>query len=102
LTSDPLNDPRFPNRPQHPDFWALVSAVNYLDGEALEGGRSVRDIIRQYVDEQSLAYISQQRLMRALTADPNAPSFDFRAIALSLYMDGFAVGCQFTREQEKP
>jgi hypothetical protein len=26
---------------------------------------------------------------------------DFRALALSLYMDAFALGCQFTKEAQK-
>lgn len=97
MTSDPLNDPRFPNRPQHPDFWRLVSAVNYLDGEATEGGRSTQDILAQYVDAESIAYLSQQRFMRALEAAGG--DLDFRAIALSLYIDAFALGCQFTKEE---
>ena len=29
---DPLNDPRFPGRPQRPDFWVIVAALNALGG----------------------------------------------------------------------
>ena len=36
---DPLNDPRFPGRPQHPDFWVIVDALNALGGSATEGGK---------------------------------------------------------------
>jgi hypothetical protein len=96
MTTDPINDPRFPDRPQHPDFWRLVSAVNYLDGEATEGDRPTQDILAQYVDGDSLVYLAQQRFLRALEAmgdDLNVQDF-----GLVLYMDAFCLGVQFTRE----
>ena len=96
--TDPLNDPRFPDRPGHQDFWRLVSAVNYLDGEALEGGRTAPDILAQYVDAESLAYIANQRFMRAVVAAND--DLSFQNITLALYTDAFALGCQYTRERK--
>lgn len=39
----PLNDPRFPDRPQHPDFWRIADALTALDGRA-EGGKERTDV----------------------------------------------------------
>lgn len=93
---DLFSDPRFPDRPQHPDFWKMVAAMNYLDGEALEGGRSAEDILSQYADPASVAYLARQRMLRAL----GDGIMDPRAVALSLYVDAFALGCQFTMDKE--
>jgi hypothetical protein len=43
---DPLNDPRFPGRPQHADFWVIVDALNALDGRATEGGQGTPTTLR--------------------------------------------------------
>lgn len=89
---DPLNDPRFPDRPQHPDFWRMVGIVNYLDGEALEGGRDPEKIVGEYVDMDSLIYLAKQRVLRLRGhIDP--------AAGLALYMDAFAVGYKFHEEK---
>jgi hypothetical protein len=30
MTDDPLRDPHYPERPQHPDFWRLSDTVLHL------------------------------------------------------------------------
>lgn len=92
---DPLNDPRFPNRPSHPDFWRLVDSVNYLDGEALEGGRSPANIVGQYIDLGSLIYMAGQRVLRTHTRFTKEQN----AAVIGLYMDAFALGCRYTKEE---
>lgn len=58
---DPLNDPRFPRRPQHEDFWRLVEVINQLDGQSKEAGRTLPDILAEMVDPESLEYVVNQR-----------------------------------------
>jgi hypothetical protein len=100
MTEDPLSDPRFPDRPQHPDFWALVSAANYLDGEALEGGHSAPDILARYCDVNSLQYMAAQRVMRGQQVSGIRLSPQEWAMVMALYVDGFAMGCRYSEEKK--
>jgi hypothetical protein len=93
---DPLNDPRFPNRPSHPDFWRLVEVINHLDGEATEGHKSLEDILGQDIDLDSLFYMADQRVLRSRI--PNSPVL--RYAALALYLDAFALGYHYAKEDE--
>lgn len=72
--SDPLNDPRFPNRPTHPDFWRLSEVLTYLDGEAVESGRPLMEIAGELVDLKALTYVARMRAKKAresvLQTDP--------------------------------
>lgn len=91
--TDPLRDKRFPDRPQHPDFWKLVEVVNHLDGEAGEGGRSADDIIRDDIDEASLVYMAQQRAMRGrMIGGANVVGMT------TCWIDGFLAGVRFAND----
>jgi hypothetical protein len=59
--SDPLNDPRFPDRPTHPDFWRIAEVCLQHDGEAVEGQLPIEQIVKETVDMPSLSYIATQR-----------------------------------------
>ena len=59
-TGDPLRDPRFPDRPQHPDFWRLSESALLLDGRT-DSGQSVDKAMSEYVDPESALYVVQQR-----------------------------------------
>ena len=89
--SDPLRDPRFPDRPQHPDFWRIIEIVNYLDGEAVEGNKTYEEIVSAIADTNSVDYAGIQRGMlstRMTSDDPyvqNAGS----------WIDGFIIGVLF-------
>jgi hypothetical protein len=90
-------DPRFPNRPQHPNFWAMVEAVNYLDGQAGEGGVPPPEIVRQFVDPESLLYLANQRVLRGAEVRPELlTDIDLRAMCMALWVDAFALGCCYT------
>lgn len=94
--TDPLNDPRFPDRPQTPDFWRLVDVGLRHDGESLEG-RGPGVIIGEMVDEPSLIYYAKHRLgtafgMRLHDLDPGT-----QTMILAIYLDAFAKGVDFTR-----
>lgn len=90
--TDPLRDPRFPNRPQHPDYWRLAEIAMENDGDATEGGKSIADIIG--VDEYSLLYLASNRIgnfVNVLRAGkPLTPD-----TLLSIYLDAFTTGKKF-------
>lgn len=97
---DFFKDPAFPNRPQHPDFWKLVDAINYLDGQATEGGASPPDIVKKYVDVDSVLYMCNQRTLRGASVVPEVMTdANLRSVCMALWIDGFALGCRYTKEK---
>lgn len=59
---DILNDPRFPDRPDHPDFWKLSEIVLQLDGRSNDEAFSVEGTASEVVDLESLTYMAIQRI----------------------------------------
>jgi hypothetical protein len=88
--ADFFKDPDHPNRPQHPDFHRLMEAVNYFDGESVEGQAQMADIAAAHIDPNSLMYMAVQRAMRA-AAMTNNPVEAFA----SLWLEGVLVGIRF-------
>lgn len=101
--NDPLNDPRFPDRPQHPDFWRLSEVIVRIDGAATEGGESVEDLMG--VDLESFMYFAQHRVRRArdLARHPSRPfgAESLEVLLMTLYMDAFALGKGFAEAQQQ-
>lgn len=91
--ADFFDDPDFPDRPQHRDYWRLVNAVNYFDGEALEGGKDVDEIIGSMIDTASVTYMARQRALRLAQATglPEGP-------AAGLWIDAFICGVKFQQD----
>lgn len=93
--SDPLNDPRFPERPTHPDFWRMSEVILQHDGEATEGDQSMEEIVKDTVDLQSLTYFAMQR---AGTSCQKMGLPEALAPALaSVWMDAFLAGTKFQK-----
>lgn len=94
--TDPLRDDRFPDRPQHPDFWRLSQVVTKHDGRTDEGKQHVTEVIRDYIDPDSLLYMCQQRAhiyaQRAGLPPQLVPAL-FGAL-----IDGILTGIAFERE----
>lgn len=63
---DPLRDPRFPDRPQHPDFWRIAEVSLRKDGASKEGHQTIEEIIASLVDLKSLDYAALVRMHKAL------------------------------------
>jgi hypothetical protein len=99
---DPLNDPRFPQRPQHPDFWAIVDAVNHLDARATEDKQPLPQILNELVDvdEESLTYIATMRAIKAVEL-LHLPS-RFESALASTFINAFSTGVLFQRNRRKP
>lgn len=93
--NDPLNDPRFPERPTHPDFWRISEVTLQQDGEAVEGDLSMEEIVKDTVDLQSLAYFAMQRA-RMSCQKMGLPESLAQALA-SVWMDAFMAGAKFQK-----
>ena len=92
---DPLNDPRFPDRPNTPDFWRL-SEVS-LAHDAASEDQSIGDIIADLVDEPSLMYLASQRMGNAFNITPAAVGPELWVIFMGLYLDAFCKGVSFEK-----
>jgi hypothetical protein len=93
--SDPLNDPRFPDRPTHPDFWRMSEIILQQDGDATEGGQSVEEIVKETVDMQSLSYFAMQRAGKQLQ-NAGLPEALMPVVAAT-WMDAFLAGATFQK-----
>jgi hypothetical protein len=87
----PQIDPLFPDRPKHPDFWALAEAIADAE-DRLEAGEDWEKILTPIVDPECLAYMSQQRAARARqTMRDHGLPFTPAAV----FFDAFLVGAQY-------
>lgn len=86
-----LDDSRFPDRPQHPDFWRMAQVAMMIDGEATEGGKTASQILGD-VDMDSLMYMVRERSKLAREVLRNSPRVMQEQ---AMYMDAFALGKGF-------
>lgn len=95
---DPLNDPRFPDRPPHPDFWRLSQAVLQNDANATES-ESLVVAISDLVDTDSVTYMALGRAARAvdLLGIPRGSATwnVFRTAMAAQFIDGVAAGVRY-------
>jgi hypothetical protein len=95
-----LNDPRFPDRPTHPDFWALSEVILSLDGliaetpdDKLEEAFTER--YNSYLDLDSVTYMAEQRVARAvqhLGLEINENTLPLLSTMAALYVEATLVG----------
>lgn len=91
--NDPLHDPRFPDRPDTPDFWRLSETVLEQDGRSVEGGEDPFTIAD--VDQKSITYMARHRVAMAFGGAP-IPTNVLTTI-IALYVDAFTVGRGFEK-----
>lgn len=84
-------DPRFPHRPQHPDFDRLGRVVRAQDAAA--EARGIDAALGGIIDPDVASYVAYQRVLRV-------PG-DSHPVKAALWLDGFAAGVAYAREQEK-
>lgn len=93
MSNDPLNDPRFPDRPQHPDFWRISEVVLQNDGQADEGEMPVQDILKDTVDLESLSYFAMQRA--GMNCQRLGLPDALKTVIAGAWMDAFFAGARF-------
>lgn len=95
----PRRDPRFPDRPQHPDFWRMSKVIVELDEQADraadEAGEAV--VITPDIDQRSLAYVARQRVIRARNLLPEDPEGNTTGRDGILWADGFTAGVRYAQ-----
>jgi hypothetical protein len=91
--SDPLNDPRFPERPTHPDFWRISEVVLQNDGGADEGRKTMEEMVSETVDLKSLSYFAMQRA-GTFCQRLGLPESMVTALA-SAWLDAFMAGAKY-------
>jgi hypothetical protein len=93
--TDPFHDPRFPDRPQHQDFWNLVDVVNQLDARGTEDQQPLPEVLSslEIIDTDSLIYMARMKAIQA-------GEMDEPEIALiSMFVSAFAAGVLFERNR---
>jgi hypothetical protein len=95
-TSVPAPDPQFVDRPQHVDFYRLAAQIKMMDREADVASAEIGDrvLIMDDVDQYSVAYMAQQRVMRAraLLAEEDGNTTGREGV---LWVDGFIAGKRY-------
>lgn len=91
--SDPLNDPRFPERPTHPDFWRISEVLLQHDGEAVEGDLPVEEIVKETVDMKSLTYVAMQRA--GIACQRSGLPEALVPVLAGTWLDAFMAGAKF-------
>lgn len=85
----------FPNRPDHPDFWLMAEIVQDLDAAADD--RIALERILGPVDAASLAYMAEQRGLRAAMF----LSRDRMNLAMAAaWVDAFKAGMEFQKRRK--
>jgi hypothetical protein len=96
-SGDPLGRDEYPDRPDHPDFWKLSSAVLANDG-AVEAGESLESVVGQHADFESVVYMAKHRAARAMGVNPSDPRL---VTWVSMWLDAFTVGARYQRDKEE-
>ncbi len=95
--NDPLRDPRFPNRPQHPDFWRLSETAMALDGKTAESGASVSDVASPDIDVESLFYAAESRVNLMLQATGLKVPDSVQGAMVAIYISALVHGIEFQK-----
>lgn len=91
-------DPRFPNRPTHPDFAALsrlIIAHDELVSSKENAEMTFDEFIGLYADPQSVEYMAHQRALRLWYERDRLPITT--ATFGAAWIDGFCLGVAFAK-----
>lgn len=91
-----MTDPRFPNRPTHPDFWLLSQGLIEQDAQS-DAGQDQNDLVARYIDPASIAYMADQRVFSMERLVLGLLPLPIRSAMEALYVDAFIQGVRFAR-----
>lgn len=100
---EPAVDPLFPDRPDHPDFWALSEAVKQTDGYASQGLSPAQIFEAADINGDSVFYMAKQRAMRmhAFAPAPTSPQ-EVEGMSAATWLDGFLAGLKLGDGRSTP
>jgi hypothetical protein len=90
-----MDEDKFPNRPNHPDFWRLSDVTLRLDGAA-GNGRDLSTAADGLVDLDSLVYMAEQRCAILIRAFGLPTSVHMPLV--TAYVTSFITGIEFEKE----
>lgn len=88
-------DPRFPDRPTHPDLDDLSAAAIQNDART-----DIDALVAEVVDFESLSYLAMGRAERLLTLRGLRPQAETVSQIGGAIMDGFMIGVGFTHARQ--
>lgn len=95
--TDPLRDPRFPDRPQSPDYWRISEVVMQQDGRATEGGEEMPQVIADIVDERAVTYMAIDRARMVQQGSGMRENPVLTQMFAALWVDAFTAGIRFEK-----
>lgn len=94
---DPLNDPRFPGRPSHPDFWSLSEILLGMDSEVEETG--FEQMLTVVIDPGSITYMTSNRMATAVAdivlREGRITSEGVMTLMQAMWLEGFIAGNRY-------
>ena len=79
-----------PRRPDHDDFWKLISLILRFDGAA-EAGENPMPLVAKFIDLRSLHYVSRERSKRLMQL-ANEHGMRPLATVTTSWKEGFITG----------
>ena len=95
--TSPLNDPHFPDRIQHPDFWRLSETILKLDGKT-QAGETAEGVTATLVDVMSALYMAKVRtsiMLREVGFDDLPVGVEL--LLVTAYVGGLVHGIEFEK-----
>lgn len=99
-----VGDPRFPDRPDSPEFWRLSEIVRRLDEVSMISEASARDFFGQLHQDigmtdggQALIYMARGRVKHAVPH--NFMSTESRQLLEAIWLDAFVMGALWSKAE---
>ncbi len=97
-------DPRFPRRPDHPDFWRLSKLAIAQDARvenAQDGVAMLRQMLAEIGDPASIDYTAENRVGLGLQKMGVAVSDRMEIIMRAVWTDAFRLGFAYAEQLAK-
>lgn len=87
---------KYPNRPNHPDFWLISEALLDQDAQT-DSGQGTQEVLGRMVDPESAAYAATERAKHALRVHPELRPY--HAVLAGMWLDGMMTGMQVQQKK---
>lgn len=100
-----MTDPRYPKRPNHPDFWLISEVLVSQDASADQRVEPFEDMVGRFVDIDSLQYAAEEQThMMVQRADRGKLVYTASEVKLrmvSIFMGAFVHGIRFQIRKQR-